>query len=122
LPPPPIFADEDVPGPLVARLRELGHDVLTTGDAGRAGQGLPDESVLKFATEAGRAVLTKNRVDFIHLHRRTPDHAGIIVFTEDPDYASLARRIDAATRGFADLDGVLIRITRPNPPANPRSS
>lgn len=41
-----FYANENFPMPVVERLRELGHDVLTARDAGNAGQGIPDEDVL----------------------------------------------------------------------------
>jgi hypothetical protein len=41
-----LYADENFPQPAVERLRELGHDVQTVQDAGKAQQKLPDEAVL----------------------------------------------------------------------------
>ncbi len=37
--------------------------------------------------------MTRNRRDFIRLHLAQPDHAGIVVCTEDPDFERLATRI-----------------------------
>ena len=73
-----LYADENFPFPVVARLRALGHDVLTTLDDGRAGQKIPDPQVLARATQLGRAVLTHNRKDYHRLHRLDPNHAGIV--------------------------------------------
>jgi Domain of unknown function (DUF5615) len=73
-----LFADEDFPFPVVQRLRQLGHDVLTTVEAGRANKRLTDADQLAFATGAGRAILTRNRRHFIPLHKSTARHAGII--------------------------------------------
>jgi hypothetical protein len=56
-----LYANENFPRQVVERLRELGHDVLTTQKAGRAGQSVPDPEVLAFATREQRAVLTINR-------------------------------------------------------------
>src|SRR5947209_1560719 len=89
-----IFADENVPFPLVEALRDRGHDVLTALEAGRANQAISDAEVLAHATSVGRAVLTNNRRDFHRLHRTAPGHAGIITFTDDPDTAALAERVD----------------------------
>jgi predicted nuclease of predicted toxin-antitoxin system len=74
-----LYADEQYPYPVVKCLRELGHDVLTVQEAGKAHQRIPDNEVLTFATKNGRVVVTQNRKDFIRLHRLRPDHAGIIV-------------------------------------------
>src|SRR5580692_9739335 len=41
-----LYADEDFPFPVVERLRQLGHDVLTTLEAGRANQGISDADQL----------------------------------------------------------------------------
>jgi hypothetical protein len=73
-----LYADEDFPLPVVEALRQLGHDVLTVQEAGRANQGIGDGQVLADATADGRAVLTHNHPDFKRLHRRgRPPHAGI---------------------------------------------
>jgi hypothetical protein len=37
-----LYADEDFPFPVVERLRQLGHDVLTAFEAGQANQGIGD--------------------------------------------------------------------------------
>jgi extradiol dioxygenase family protein len=69
--------------------------------------------VLAFATEENRVVVTQNRKDFIRLHSLQPEHAGIIVCTNDRDWKALATRIDAAIRDEEPLQGKLIRIVRP---------
>jgi hypothetical protein len=48
-----LYADENVPRAVVAALRRLGDDVLTCHEAGNACKGIPDEEVLRFATERG---------------------------------------------------------------------
>jgi len=37
-----LYADEDFPFPIVERLRQLGHDVATTYELGRANQAISD--------------------------------------------------------------------------------
>lgn len=90
----------------------MGHDVLTTHDAGKSKQGIPDELVLKFATENDRCVLTLNRKDFMRLHRITAGHQGIIVCTENRDFADFARRIDERIKSAGPLANQLIRVVR----------
>ena len=109
----PLFADENVPFPLVVALRDLGHDVLTALEAGRANQRIPDPDVLIHATALGRAVLTNNSWDFQRLHTKMPAHAGIVAFTEEPNTSALAARIDSAIRAHEPLAGKLIKVTRP---------
>lgn len=60
-----LYADENFPLPVVQALRRLGHDVLTSLDAGNAGRAVPDDEVLAFAVAGGRAVLTLNRRHFV---------------------------------------------------------
>lgn len=86
--------------------------MLTTRDAGKANEGIPDEEVLEFACQEGRAVLTHNRKDFIRLHRVRPDHAGIIVCTDNPDLAALAANIHVQLEGLTELKGLLVRVNR----------
>lgn len=46
-----FYSDENFPLPAIEELRNLGHDVLTIFDDGRANQEIPDEEVLARATE-----------------------------------------------------------------------
>jgi hypothetical protein len=107
-----LYANENFPRQAVEALRRLGHDVLTSQEAGNAGRGVPDEAVLAFGVRTGRAVVTLNRRDFIQLHRLTPEHAGIIVCTEDADVEGQAARIHDAIAGAGALGGILLRVNR----------
>lgn len=94
-------------------LRSLGHDVLTSADAGPANRKTPDEEVLRFAAEDKRAVLTLNRLDFHRLHRLTKGvDDGIVTCTRDPDSAALAKRIHEAAEETQELAGKLVRVVR----------
>ena len=91
----------------------LGHDVLTVQAAGQANQRIPDDQVLAFAASQNRAVLTVNRSNFIRLHQSVPNHAGIIVCTENLNRQQLAQSIHDAIVAEKSLSGKLIRINRP---------
>ena len=108
-----FYANENFPLPVVETLRQLGHDVVTTQEAGEAGKSVPDEQVLEFAVAESRVLLTLNRKHFIHLHNANPDHAGIVVCSFDPDFSGQAYRIHNATESKARLSNELIRINRP---------
>jgi len=114
-----LFADEDFPFPVVERLRQLGHDMLTTLEAGRANQRIGDADQLAFATSLGRAILTRNRRHFIQLHRTSGPHAGIVSVTDDPDFDGQAGRIDAALVGYATLANQHVRVNRPSQSGKP---
>lgn len=113
-----LYANENFPLAVVTRLRELGHDVLTTHDAGRSNQRIDDLEVLRFASDEQRAVITLNRRDFIRLHRIHSAHCGIIVWTEDRNFAALAARIDATLQTTNELAGQLIRVERSKVPGH----
>ncbi len=107
-----LYSNENFPLPVVEELRRLGHDVLTTRDAGKSNEGIPDDEVLRFAAENGRAVITHNRQDFIRLHRQNPDHAGVIVCTGNPDFLVLAAKVHAQLEARESLQGELVRVNR----------
>jgi hypothetical protein len=107
-----LYANENFPVEVVQRLRDLGHDVLTTHGAGKSNQGIEDDTVLRFATESARYVITINRKDFMRLHRAFPEHAGIIVCTENRDYPAFASRIHEVIQQNADLKNQLLRVVR----------
>ena len=108
-----LYANENFPLPVVEELRNLGHDVLTIQETGKAGLAVPDEEVLAFARSHGRALLTLNRRHFIRLHENEPSHQGIIACTFDPDFAGQAGRIHTAIQSRPNLSGQLIRVNRP---------
>jgi hypothetical protein len=108
-----LYSNENFPLPVVEELRQLGHDILTIQQTGKAEQALSDEAVLSFAIEKKRALLTLNRKHFIRLHKEQPDHAGIIVCSFDPDFVGQARRIHSWIEAQTQLSGQLIRVNRP---------
>ena len=108
-----FYSNENFPLPVVEELRKLGHDVLTTREAGKSDRAIPDEEVLSFSTSRKRAVLTFNRKHFIRLHKAGFEHAGIIACTFDINFKNLSLRIDNAVKSEKNISGQLIRITRP---------
>jgi len=88
-----FYSNENFPFQSVEHLRHLGHDVLTSFEAGNANQGIPDEEVLRFANKRMRILLTLNRKHFIKRHQQSQLHSGIVVCTFDPDFKALAIRI-----------------------------
>jgi len=107
-----LYSNENFPLPVVAALRQLGHDVLTIQETGRAGDAVPDPEVLAYASGLGRALLTLNRRDFIRLHNASNRHHGIIACTFDPDFSGQAQRIHQAIVDRGDLYGRFLRVNR----------
>lgn len=98
-----LYANENFPLGVVKMLRLQGHDVLTTFEAGNAGQAIPDSAVLGYAVQSNRAVLTLNRSDFIRLHRQSPKHAGSSSVHKMPtsqDKLSVSTRLSLLIRIF----------------------
>ena len=109
-----LYSNETFDRRVVEHLRARGHDVLTSLEAGRANQRIPDDEVLEFATREDRAVLTFNRLHFMRLHRSTnAEHKGVIICTLDPDTQALARKIDQSIRAEGTLSRQLLRVNRP---------
>ena len=94
-----LYADENFPQQVVDALRGLGHDVLTA--RGRTGQ------------PGHRRRRGANRRDFVALHKRSAEHAGIVVCSQDPDTDGQARRIDEALSVAGTLRARLLRVNRP---------
>ena len=107
-----LYSNENFPIPVVEELRNLGYDVLTIQESGKDKQAMPDDKLLEFASENDRTVLTFNRKHFIALHKKSAQHAGIIVCTFDVDFLGLAYRIHEQISTEKSLAGKLIRINR----------
>ena len=107
-----FYTNENFPIKVAQKLREMGHDVLTSHEAGKANQRIPDEEVLAFATGLGRILLTLNRRDFIDLHNKSAQHAGIVVCTQNSDLLQQAHQIDKAVTETENMKGILIRVNR----------
>jgi predicted nuclease of predicted toxin-antitoxin system len=110
-----FYSNENFPIAMVNLLRSEGHDVLTSYEAGQANQGIPDDVVLQYATATGRILITENRQDFIDLHRTTPNHAGMIIFKHDRDYAGKVKAIiDFLDEDSRTLENRLLRVMKQN--------
>ena len=109
-----LYADENVPLPVVEELRRLGQDVLTIFEDGKANQRYPDASVLQDATTHGRIVVTLNRRHFRRLHTEGASHAGIVLCTYDPDFEGQARRIHELLSTREKMNGQLVLVYRPS--------
>jgi hypothetical protein len=109
-----LYADENFTYPVVEKLRQLGHDVLTAQEDGNVST--PDPDILARAHQLGRVVLTHNRRHFERLHRQGMDHSGIVSVKNDPgNDGPVAGRVDTALTGKAPGRWAL-RVIRPQKP------
>ncbi|MBE9033480.1 DUF5615 family PIN-like protein [filamentous cyanobacterium LEGE 11480] len=111
-----FYANENLSAVLVDELRRLGHDVLTSYEAGNANQGIPNEQVLTTATDAHRCVMTFNRNDFVALHRSGIAHGGIVVCKDDRDRLAQAQVIHEQLVQQQTLENRLFRVLKQNQP------
>jgi predicted nuclease of predicted toxin-antitoxin system len=108
-----LFADEQFPQPVVNELRQLGHDVKTTQEAGLANKKTDDGMILRAASAEGRAVLTKNRRDFFKAAKAYPDHQGVVACTDNKNFRQLAHCIHEKLQPQPNLAGQEVRVYRP---------
>lgn len=91
-----LFTDEMVYRDLASALRRLEYDAMSSHEADRVGQGISDEEQLAYATQQGRAILTRDVEDYTRLaaawRRRGREHAGIIVFSRTQGLSDLLHR------------------------------
>jgi hypothetical protein len=59
-----FYSNENIALQVVMELRRLGHDVVTSREAGKANAAIPDPEVLAFAAAEDRILLSHNRVTF----------------------------------------------------------
>jgi predicted nuclease of predicted toxin-antitoxin system len=109
-----FYANENLPAELVAALQQLGHDVLTSYEAGNANQRVPDEQVLITATADERAVITLNRDDFLRLHRSGGEHNGIVICKDDSDLQRLGQVLHDYLITQETLQNRLLRVLQQN--------
>src|SRR5689334_21227809 len=109
-----FYTNEKIPVQVVTELHRLGHDVITSLEAGKANSAVADADVVAFAVTKGRILLTHNRRHFLRLHQnRTADHQGIVLCTLDADSQRQSQRISAAVANVPDMANKLIRVNRP---------
>jgi hypothetical protein len=107
-----LYSNENFPLPTVEALRRLGHDVLTSLEAGRANQKISDSELIAFDINEGRARITLNRRHFVKLNDLTPAHRLIIVCTFDANFEDQASRVHSAITASESLYCNIVRVNR----------
>ena len=111
-----FYSNENFPIDMVKALRNLGHDVLTSYEAGQANQGIPDEAVLAYVVQHNRMVITLNRQDFIQLHRSKVSHCGIVICKDARDYIGQVQTLHSYLESQIAISCRLIRVLKQNQP------
>ena len=99
---------------MVKMLRELGHKVITSYDAGQANKGISDDEVLNYAAKNGLILITFNRDDFIQLHQSGIRHQGIVICKTDRDYQGQVDKLQKYLQTQFSLENRLIRVKKQN--------
>lgn len=107
-----FYSNENFDMDMVKILRELGHTVITSYEAGQANKKIPDDKVLNYGTEQELAVITFNRDDFIELHKSGVHHSGIIICKTDRDYQKQIEFLHNYLQTQESLIDRLIRIKK----------
>lgn len=107
-----FYSNENFVFDMVKMLRQLGHTVITSYEAGQANQGIPDDEVINHATRNNLIVITFNRDDFIELHNNGVRHSGIVVCKTDRDYKGQVDCLHNYLQTQGSLVERLIRIRK----------
>lgn len=99
---------------MVKMLRDFGHTVITSYDAGQANQSIPDDEVLNYATQNNLILITFNRDDFIELHQSGFKHKGIVICKTDRDYQGQVEKLHEYLQTQSSLENRLVRVKKPN--------
>jgi predicted nuclease of predicted toxin-antitoxin system len=108
-----VYLDEDLAPRLAERLRKQGVDAVSALEVGN--RQLSDPEQLRYATRAGRCLVTRNVRHFVPLAkeaiRRHEAHAGIILcqpsirgFETAKIVAALLRLVQRYPRGLGEFD------------------
>lgn len=97
-----MLLDEDSQAKyLLNLLQTAGHDVVTVNAAGLMNR--PDSTVLDYARQDNRVLLTRNCEDFQELHQLNPIHSGILAVYQDFD-VSKNMSYQAIVKAVANLE------------------
>lgn len=99
---------------MVKLLRELGHKVITSYDAGQANRGIPDDEVLNYAAKNSLILITFNRDDFIELHQSGIKHKGIVICKTNRDYRGQVDKLQEYFQTQSSFENRLIRVKKQN--------
>ena len=113
-----VYLDEDLSPSIAVLLRHRGVDATNAHDAGNSQLG--DRAQLEYATREGRAIVTRNVVDFLRLAHdavamNTP-HAGIVLVPSSfrgDEYQVIADAIVEDLEPYPHgLEGLVIYVKR----------
>ncbi len=113
-----VYLDEDLSPSIAVFLRQRGVDATSAHEAGNSQ--LEDRAQLEDATREGRAIVTRNVVDFLRLARdavaSNTAHAGIVLVPSSLRGDEYQAIVDAIVEGLKSyrhgLEGLVIYVKR----------
>jgi hypothetical protein len=113
-----VYLDEDLSPGIALRLRQRGVDATSAHDVGNSQ--LEDRAQLEYATREGRAIVTRNVVDFLRLAHdavaTNTQHAGIVLVPSSfrgDEYQAIADAIVEDLKPYPhELEGLVLYIKR----------
>ncbi|HLC62122.1 MAG TPA: DUF5615 family PIN-like protein [Candidatus Nanoarchaeia archaeon] len=102
-----FLADENVDLPAVKTLKRLGVNIISIHDIGMVEYA--DEEILNYAKENEIAVITQD-TDFLRLHAKNSENAGIIFLTKPLNTGGLIKEIQKIVMLFDNLENMIIYI------------
>lgn len=117
-----LYLDEDLSPTIALLLRRRGPDATSAHEVGRRQQ--EDGAQLEYATREGRAIVTRNVVDFLRLAREAvatnTEHAGIVLVPSSfrgDEYEAIAHAILEEVKPYPHgLEGVVLYVKRRDAP------
>ena len=100
-----FLADEHIESSIVNGLKLLGIDAVSANEAGKRES--DDEEILRFAKENNRVIITRDS-DFIKLHRKGVEHAGIVFIPNFLAIGKIIRETEKVCMLFDNLENIII--------------
>jgi hypothetical protein len=112
-----VYLDEDLSPTIAVLLQQRGVDATSAHDVGNSQ--LQDRAQLEYATREGRAIVTRNVVDFLRLAHdavaANTRHAGIVLVPASfrgNEYQEIADAIVEGLKPYPDgLEGLVLYVT-----------
>ncbi|MBI2649865.1 DUF5615 family PIN-like protein [Candidatus Woesearchaeota archaeon] len=102
-----FLADEHIDLHAVKALKRLGIDIISIQDANM--ESYVDEEILNYGNKNKRAIITQDS-DFLRLHAKNIENAGIIFLTKPLNISELIKEIQRILIIFENLENAVIFI------------
>ena len=102
-----FLADEHIELSIVTGLKLIGIDAISVNEAGKRQS--DDEEILRYAKENDRVIITRDS-DFIKLHKKGAEHAGIVFISKFLDIGKVIGEIEKVSMLFDNIENTLVFI------------